>query len=112
MRSRVKQTRSLDERRAEQAAKLKELASQPAGARVASVHGKPLSLSSARHLHPFFPKLQPRLPVDLARRLLSIIQAIPRLMQVSDKISVDHRVQRGGEKNVPNEGRRPPLAPL
>ncbi|MCD9113338.1 hypothetical protein ABIF68_004074 [Bradyrhizobium japonicum] len=32
MRRRVKQTRSFDERMAEQAAKLKELASQPAGA--------------------------------------------------------------------------------
>ncbi|MCP1766026.1 hypothetical protein M2202_005164 [Bradyrhizobium japonicum] len=35
MRSRVKQTRSLDERMAEQAAKLKELASQPGAEREA-----------------------------------------------------------------------------
>ncbi|MDI3567501.1 hypothetical protein OWC48_44895 [Bradyrhizobium sp. Arg816] len=70
---------------------------------MASMLREPLSLSSARHLHPFLPKLQPRLPVDLEGRLFSLIQAIPRLMQVSDKIIVAHRVQRGGEKKVLNE---------
>jgi len=47
-------------------------------------------LSPARHLHPFFPKLQPRLLVDLSRRPLSLMQAILRLAQISHKISVAH----------------------
>ncbi|MET4347085.1 hypothetical protein ABIC08_007698 [Bradyrhizobium sp. RT9b] len=68
-----------------------------------------LPLSPARHLHPFFPKLQPCLLVDPTRRPRSFIQTRLRLMQVSHKISVDHRVQCGGERKVPNEKPQAPV---
>ncbi len=68
-----------------------------------------LPLSLARHLHPLFPQLQPRLLVDLLRRPRNFIQTHLRLMQVSHKISVDHRVQCGGKRKVPNEKPQAPF---
>ncbi|MET4236223.1 hypothetical protein ABIA85_009538 [Bradyrhizobium sp. LA6.10] len=81
----------------------------PGEARVALVLWRPLPLRFAGHLHPFLTKLQPRLLVDLTGRLFGLIQAILRLMQVSDKIKIAHRVQCGGKPKVPNE--RPQAPP-
>ena len=67
--------------------------------------GRLVSLSFARHLHPFFPQMEPSLFVGLSVSLLGFFETILGLLQVSHKIGIAHGDQCDSDAKVPNKSK-------